>query len=79
MYSWQRFYQAAIVETDGARLPALIQTAQAAIEARLQQFASCDGDCSEERLAIDDALAGLAVLRREVKALRQRVPATDRK
>ncbi len=79
MYGWQRFYDLAIVETDSARLPALIQTAQAAIEARLGQLASCDGDYSEERQAIADAIAGLEVLKREVKALPRRVPATDRK
>ncbi len=63
-YGWQRFYEAAMLETHNSRLPVLIQTAQAAIQARLHQLDN-DPGCADERQAIADALAGLEVLKRE--------------
>jgi hypothetical protein len=64
-YEWQRSYEAAILETDHARLPKLIQAAQAAIDARLEELRTDHEGLAEERLALEDALAGLSVLRRE--------------
>ena len=65
MYGWQRFYEAAVLETDRKRLPVLIQAAHAAIDARMEQL-ECAHGSGEERQAIEDALAGLHVLRQEV-------------
>lgn len=66
VYGWQRFYQQAIVETDPKRLPRLIQSAQAAIDARLEQLRAQQDGSSGEREAISNALNGLRVLRDEV-------------
>jgi len=64
-YGWQRTYEAAILETDRSRLPKLIQDAQAAINARVEELHQNHEGTPEERLALADALAGLGVLRRE--------------
>jgi hypothetical protein len=64
-YGWQRYYEAAILETDRLRLPKLIKDAQAAIDARVEQLRENHGGTPEEQLALADALAGLGVLRRE--------------
>lgn len=55
-----------MLETKGSRLPILIQTARAAIEARIEQLAHDHDNSAEERQAIADAQAGLEVLKREV-------------
>jgi hypothetical protein len=68
-YGWQRFYEAAILETNRSSLPRLIQTAQAAIDARIQQLQSDHQDSAEERQAIADALVGLGVLRKEMNEI----------
>jgi oligoribonuclease NrnB/cAMP/cGMP phosphodiesterase (DHH superfamily) len=65
-YGWQRFYEAAILETNRSSLPRLIQTAQAAIDARIQQLQLDHHGSAEERQAIADALVGLGVLRKEI-------------
>lgn len=65
-YGWQRFYEAAILETNRTRLPDLIKTAQAAIDARVRQMNGYDGNSESERTAIEDALMGLRLLREEV-------------
>ena len=64
-YGWQRYYEAAILETDRSRLPKLIQDAQAAINTRVEELHQNHEGTPEERLALADALAGLGVLRRE--------------
>jgi hypothetical protein len=66
-YGWQRFYEAAILETNRSSLPRLIQTAQAAIDARIQQLQADHQGSAEERQAIADALVGLNVLRKEIR------------
>ena len=65
-YGWQRFYEAAIVETNPSRLPVVIQSAQAAIDARIQQLAQDHHGTPDERQAISDAIAGLDFLRKEL-------------
>jgi hypothetical protein len=70
-YGWQRPYEAAILETDRVRLPKLIAEAQAAIDARMKALNSPSGreqanGVFEERQAIEDALAGIRILIREV-------------
>jgi hypothetical protein len=66
-YGWQRFYEQAILETDRTHLPRLIQTAQAAIQARMEQLRGDHQDDAAERQAIADALAGLQVLKGETE------------
>jgi hypothetical protein len=62
-FGWQRFYEAAVLETNRERLPRLIQSAQAAIEARIEQLRSNHQNSGAERQAIAQALAGLQVLK----------------
>jgi len=61
-YEWQRYYDAAVFETDQVRLPQLIATAEAAIEGRMAEL-HATGEDGKERQAIDAALAGLNLLR----------------
>jgi hypothetical protein len=68
-YEWQRPYEDAIVETDAARLPALITAAQAAIDARIAEIQSMNSGTPEERQAITDARNGLRILIAETKTL----------
>jgi hypothetical protein len=73
-YDWQQPYEAAILETDRSRLPKLIAEAQAAINARMAalRFATSGATngvadpSAEEKQAIDDALAGIRILIREI-------------
>jgi len=65
-FGWQRFYEAAVVETNRVRLPRLIQAAHIAINARLEQLCLDHQGSCEERQAIADALSGLRVLKGEV-------------
>jgi hypothetical protein len=66
LYGWQRFYEAAVVETNPLRLPVLIQSARAAIDARIQQLVQDHQGTADERQAISDAIAGLDLLRKEL-------------
>jgi len=68
-YGWQRFYEAAILETNHRQLPHFVNSAQAAIDARMQQINSNIQNSEGERRAIEDALAGLRILRDEVARL----------
>ena len=65
-YNWRQQYEAALVETDRALLPNLIQVAQAAIDARIAEIRSDRAASPDEQQAIADALSGLHVLRREI-------------
>lgn len=70
-YAWNEPYLAAILETDDAKLPNRLETAKAAIDARLHELQSDHGGAPEEWQALSDALAGLTVLRRELESLSQ--------
>jgi hypothetical protein len=59
--AWQNEYQAAVEELDPVRLRGLIEAAEAAIFKRLQQLSN-----HAERQVIEDALASLRVMQREV-------------
>lgn len=65
-YAWQRFYEAAVLETDRSKLPALIEKAEFAITNRSRELKNSD-DSHEERRLIDSARRGLAVLRWEIR------------
>jgi hypothetical protein len=61
---WQPQVQAALLELDLVKLAERIQTAEAAITARLHSI-SLNPNHHAERLAISDALATLKFLKRE--------------
>jgi hypothetical protein len=65
---WVTVYQAAILETDWAKIEEHIQAADSAISARLHEFSLNRGGTLEENQPIQDALSGLSVLRRDVAA-----------
>jgi hypothetical protein len=60
---WQTLYIAAMTEADKTQIPARVNEAEAAIFNRLQVLSSVK-NC-EERTALDDAIRGLWVLKRE--------------
>ncbi len=63
-YAWERLYQAAILETDNAKLPQLIERARTTINARLGELA-LNGDNSAEQQAMELALQALKIVQRE--------------
>ena len=65
LHGWQRLYEDAVVETDRARLPVLINAARAAIDARMEQIRHDHRASAEELQGIEDALSGLRVLNGE--------------
>ena len=68
-YGWQELYAAALLETDWSKIiEEKIQVAENAIRARLHEFSMNHGGTPEENQAIEDALSGLNVLRKEVAA-----------
>jgi hypothetical protein len=62
---WQADYQAALVELDPETLPKRVEAAEIAIFKRLQDLALSSNNLAE-RQAIEDALASLRVLKREM-------------
>jgi hypothetical protein len=68
LYDWRRFYEEAVVETDRRRLPVLIRAAHAAIDARMEQLQQDHRTSAEELQALEDALAGLRVLKHEAES-----------
>ena len=62
--AWQNEYQAAIVELDRKKLPEQVAAAEAAIFKRLQDLSHGSDDFAE-RHAIEDALHGLRVIKRD--------------
>jgi hypothetical protein len=72
-YDWERFYAAAILETDRSKLKSRIDAAQAAIDRRLREMGSDHGGTATERLEIETAQAALDVLRKRV-AMPQNTP-----
>jgi hypothetical protein len=65
-YDWQELYATALLETDWSRIEEKIQTAEDAIKARLREFSMNHGGTPEENQAIEDALNGIDLLRKEV-------------
>lgn len=62
--NWQVAYQAALLETDPAKLPARIEQAYQAIQLHLETTRQ-NNSAEVEHQALADALANLRVLRRE--------------
>ena len=63
-FPWEKFYVAAILETDDQRLPERIRDADQAISTRIVALTQSE-DHVAEILEIENALKGLRVLRRE--------------
>ena len=71
-YVWEKSYKTAILETDDKKLPDCLQAAKTAIDKRLQEIqmnegGTLQGGTPEELQAINDALAGLNVVRGELE------------
>lgn len=64
-YSWEEPYEAAILETDFSRLPERIKTAQKAIDSRMKQMQEDHEGTPAERAALQSALTGIRILKRE--------------
>jgi len=78
-YEWQRPFETAILETDRSRLPKLIASAQATIDARIEELRLDHQGSPDERQAIADAIAGLQILKREISEVTPRPsPAFER-
>ena len=67
-YGWQELYATALLETDWSKIEEKIQVAENAIRVRVHEFSMNHGGTPEENQAIQDALNGLDILRREVAA-----------
>jgi len=61
---WQNEYRAALVELDPEKLSERVAAAETSIYKRLQQI-SQGSDHLAERQAIEDAVAGLRILKRD--------------
>ena len=61
---WQRAYLVAMTELNATKLAAKAMEAEEAIFRRLQALGT-SSDHHEERLALDDAIRGLHILRRD--------------
>jgi hypothetical protein len=68
MYTWQRHYEAALVETDPRQLARLIKAAEVEIDARVEELRLKHDGTRDERDAIAEAIAGLNILRKEIHA-----------
>jgi hypothetical protein len=63
-YPWRAAYQRAVLETDNAKLPRLIDAARIVIRVRLRDLGS-GGSYEEERAAIAKAFESLRILEEE--------------
>jgi hypothetical protein len=63
-HDWERLYTAAILETDRSKLESRIDTAQAAIDLRLQEMGADHGGSAEENLDIETAQTSLNAMRK---------------
>ena len=70
-YSWQESYQAALLETDWAKMQERVQTAESEIHQRRLVLAQDHGGTDEERAALVNAI-GLRVLRINVASWLER-------
>jgi len=64
-FKWQEVYKAALLETDWSKMEERIQTAEASLLRRKREFDPDHGGSLEEVKAIEDALRGLKVLRKD--------------
>jgi len=69
-YKWSEAYKAALLETDWTKMDERLQAIDEALQERKQEFALDHGGSPEENQAIDDAVRGLKVLRRDAATWR---------
>jgi hypothetical protein len=62
---WQRLYVMALLETNPMKVLNWVSSAEVAILSRIEELC-IDTDAQEEWTAMEDALRGLAVLKREI-------------
>jgi hypothetical protein len=62
---WQQCYVEALLETDAVNLVARVAIAERVILSRVEELCLSSGE-EEEWRAIEDAISGLSVLRREI-------------
>jgi len=62
---WQRLYVMALLETNPMKVLNWVSSAEVAILSRIEKLCA-DTDAQEEWTAMEDALRGLAVLKREI-------------
>jgi len=62
---WQQCYVEALLETDAVNLVARVSIAERVIVSRVEELCFSSGEEAEWR-AIEDAISGLSVLRREI-------------
>jgi hypothetical protein len=62
---WQQCYVEALLETDAVNLVASVAIAERVILSRVEELCLSSGE-EEEWRAIEDAISGLSVLRREI-------------
>jgi hypothetical protein len=70
-YGWQELYATALLETDWLKMEGRIHAAENGIRARLHEFSVNHGGTPEENQAIEDALNGFKILRKEVATWQQ--------
>jgi hypothetical protein len=63
--NWVSLYQSALTELEQVKMSGRIEAAKTAIVTRMEKLCTMPGLHPEERQAIEDALRGLNVLRRE--------------
>ena len=64
-YKWHEAYRTALLETDWSKMEERIRAAETAINARRSELSLNHGGTPDERQAIEDALNGLNVLRKD--------------
>jgi hypothetical protein len=62
---WQRLYVEALLETNPLILVGRVKAAEVAILSRIEELCTCS-DEQEEWQAMEDAITGLAALKREI-------------
>ena len=67
-YKWHEVHKAALLETDWKKMEERINAAETALHARKHEFSMDHGGTPEENQAIEDALHGLNILRKEAAA-----------
>lgn len=64
-YKWHEAYRTALLETDWSKIEERIRAAETAINARANELLLDHGGTPDEGQAIEDALRGLNVLRKD--------------
>ena len=65
-YKWHEAHKTTLLETDWSKMEERIRAAETAISARRNEMSLNHGGTPDERQAMEDALNGLNVLRRDV-------------